>query len=77
LCSKAIFLQLRARRIQTAAGAVLQRKRLSIGYYNRERDQADVREISPQRLTDKGLRRDRVLGLSQGPNCFGCRSGVI
>ena len=39
------------RHFQTAAGAVLQRKRLSIEYYNRERDQTDVREISPQRLT--------------------------
>ncbi len=36
---------------QTAAGAVLQRKRLFIEYYNRERDQTGAREISPQRLT--------------------------
>jgi predicted DNA-binding transcriptional regulator YafY len=39
------------RHFQTAAGAVLQRKRLSIDYYNRERDQTGTREISPQRLT--------------------------
>ncbi|HUX62746.1 helix-turn-helix transcriptional regulator [Sulfuricella sp.] len=39
------------RQFQTAAGAVLQRKRLSIEYYNRERDQTGAREISPQRLT--------------------------
>ena len=39
------------RHFQTAAGAVLQRKRLSIEYYNRERDQTGTREISPQRLT--------------------------
>jgi len=39
------------RHFQTAAGAVLQRKRLSIEYYNRERDQTGLREISPQRLT--------------------------
>ena len=39
------------RHFQTAAGAVLQRKRLSIQYYNREHDQTDTREISPQRLT--------------------------
>lgn len=39
------------RHFQTAAGAVLQRKRLSIQYYNRDRDQTDTREISPQRLT--------------------------
>ena len=39
------------RQFQTAAGAVLQRKRLSIEYYNRERDQTGTREISPQRLT--------------------------
>lgn len=36
---------------QTVAGAVLRRKRLSIEYYNRERDQTSTREISPQRLT--------------------------
>ncbi len=36
---------------QTVAGAVLQRKRLSIQYYNRDRDQSGTREISPQRLT--------------------------
>ncbi|MBI5909395.1 MAG: WYL domain-containing protein [Betaproteobacteria bacterium] len=36
---------------QTAAGAVLQRQRLTIQYYNRERDQTGMREISPQRLT--------------------------
>ncbi len=39
------------RQFQTAAGAVLQRRRLSIEYYNRERDQTGTREISPQRLT--------------------------
>ncbi len=39
------------RHFQAAAGAVLQRKRLSIEYYNRERDQTGTREISPQRLT--------------------------
>lgn len=39
------------RHFQTAAGAVLQRKRLSIEYYNRDRDQTDTRETSPQRLT--------------------------
>ena len=39
------------RYFQTAAGALLQRKRLSIEYYNRERDQTGTREISPQRLT--------------------------
>jgi proteasome accessory factor C len=39
------------RYFQTVAGAVLQRKRLSIEYYNRERDQTGTREISPQRLT--------------------------
>ena len=39
------------RHFQTVAGAVLQRKRLSIQYYNRERDQTRTREISPQRLT--------------------------
>ncbi len=35
---------------QTVAGAVLQRKRLAIDYYNRERDETGSREISPQRL---------------------------
>ncbi len=35
---------------QTVAGAVLQRKRLNIQYYNRERDELTAREISPQRL---------------------------
>jgi len=35
---------------QTVAGAVLQRKRLSIHYYNRERDELTQREVSPQRL---------------------------
>ena len=35
---------------QIVAGAVLQRKRLVIDYYNRERDETDRREISPQRL---------------------------
>ena len=39
------------RHFQTVAGAVLQRKRLSIEYYNRDRDQTGTREISPQRLT--------------------------
>ncbi len=39
------------RHFQTVAGAVLQRKRLLIEYYNRERDQSGAREISPQRLT--------------------------
>jgi predicted DNA-binding transcriptional regulator YafY len=39
------------RHFQTVAGAVLQRKRLSIQYYNRDRDQTGTREISPQRLT--------------------------
>jgi len=39
------------RHFQTVAGAVLQRKRLVIDYYNRERDEAGRREISPQRLT--------------------------
>ena len=38
------------RHFQVVAGAVLQRKRLSIRYYNRERDQTDTREVSPQRL---------------------------
>lgn len=35
---------------QTIAHAVLQRHRLKISYYNRERDETSVREISPQRL---------------------------
>jgi predicted DNA-binding transcriptional regulator YafY len=35
---------------QTVAGAVLQRKRLTINYYNRERDELSIREVSPQRL---------------------------
>ena len=35
---------------QAVAGAVLQRKRLVIHYYNRERDELTVREVSPQRL---------------------------
>lgn len=35
---------------QTVAAAVLQRKRLVIDYYNRERDETTTREISPQRL---------------------------
>ena len=39
------------RYFQTAAGAVLQRKRLSVEYYNRERGETGTREISPQRLT--------------------------
>lgn len=38
------------RHFQTLAGAVLQRHRLKIGYYNRERDETRSREISPQRL---------------------------
>ncbi|HQT00569.1 MAG: hypothetical protein B7Y26_08925 [Hydrogenophilales bacterium 16-64-46] len=38
------------RHFQIVAGAVLQRKRLAIDYYNRERDQTTHREISPQRL---------------------------
>lgn len=36
---------------QTVAGAVLQRKRIRIDYYNRERDETGTREVSPQRLT--------------------------
>ena len=36
---------------QSVASAVLQRKRILIQYYNRERDQVGEREISPQRLT--------------------------
>lgn len=39
------------RHFQSVAGAVLQRKRLIIRYYNRERSQISEREISPQRLT--------------------------
>lgn len=35
---------------QIVAGAVLQRHRLKIDYYNRERDESSRREISPQRL---------------------------
>ena len=35
---------------QVIAGAVLQRHRLKIDYYNRERDEISTREISPQRL---------------------------
>lgn len=38
------------RHFQIVAGAVLQRQRLRIDYYNRERDEASRREISPQRL---------------------------
>lgn len=38
------------RHFQTVAGAVLQRHRLRIDYYNRERDETSHREISPQRL---------------------------
>jgi predicted DNA-binding transcriptional regulator YafY len=38
------------RHFQIVAGAVLQRKRLIIDYYNRERDESGRREISPQRL---------------------------
>ncbi len=39
------------RHFQTVVYAVLQRQRLVIDYYNRERDQADTREVSPQRVT--------------------------
>lgn len=39
------------RHFQIVAGAVLQRKRLTIQYYNRDRSQTSEREISPQRLT--------------------------
>lgn len=39
------------RHFQIVAGAVLQRKRLIIEYYNRDRSQTSAREISPQRLT--------------------------
>ncbi len=38
------------RHFQAVAHAVLQRHRLRIDYYNRERDQTSQREISPQRL---------------------------
>jgi predicted DNA-binding transcriptional regulator YafY len=38
------------RHFQAVAHAVLQRHRLRIDYYNRERDQTSSREISPQRL---------------------------
>ncbi len=38
------------RHFQTIAGAVLQRKRLVIDYYNRDRDQTSQRTVSPQRL---------------------------
>ena len=38
------------RHFQIVAGAVLQRHRLRIDYYNRERDESTAREISPQRL---------------------------
>ncbi len=38
------------RHFQTIAAAVLQRKRLAIHYYNRERDETRPRQISPQRL---------------------------
>jgi proteasome accessory factor C len=36
---------------QTVAGALLQRRRLSISYHGRGNDQSSQREISPQRLT--------------------------
>ena len=39
------------RHFQIIAGAVLQRKRLIIQYYNRNRSQTSEREVSPQRLT--------------------------
>ncbi len=39
------------RHFQSIASAVLQRKRLIIRYYNRDRCQTSEREISPQRLT--------------------------
>jgi len=39
------------RYFQSVAGAVLQRKRLIIQYYNRDLGQTSEREISPQRLT--------------------------
>ncbi len=35
---------------QQVAGATLQRRQLTIDYYNRSRDQVDQRKISPQRL---------------------------
>jgi len=35
---------------QTIAGTVMQRHRLRIDYYNRERDETSTREVSPQRL---------------------------
>jgi predicted DNA-binding transcriptional regulator YafY len=38
------------RHFQIVAGAVLQRHRLKIDYYNRERNETSTREISPQRL---------------------------
>ncbi|OJW45451.1 MAG: transcriptional regulator [Thiobacillus sp. 65-1059] len=38
------------RHFQTVAGAVLQRRRIKIDYFNRERDETSTREISPQRL---------------------------
>ncbi len=38
------------RHFQTIADAVLQRHRLKIDYYNRERNETSTREISPQRL---------------------------
>ena len=38
------------RHFQVVAGAVLQRHRLTIEYYNRERDETGTREVSPQRL---------------------------
>ena len=38
------------RHFQAVAHAVLQRTRLRIGYYNRERNEVGTREISPQRL---------------------------
>ncbi len=38
------------RHFQSVAHAVLQRHRLRIDYYNRERDETSTRELSPQRL---------------------------
>jgi predicted DNA-binding transcriptional regulator YafY len=38
------------RHFQIVAGALLQRHRLKIDYYNRERNETATREISPQRL---------------------------
>lgn len=38
------------RHFQIVAGAVLQRRRMRIDYYSRERDETRTREISPQRL---------------------------